>query len=86
MPPKKLTGDAGSVQALIAWLEERGDRVSSVTVGACRVDLLPAQPVAPAERAPAGPDRPGIYNKFGGDVFKDVVSELGPLVPALGVG
>lgn len=84
MPRKTLTGDAGQVQALIAWARANGVDVATVTVGGCRVELVPR--VAPAGKMPEREPTAGIYKQFGGEVFKDVAKELGlgELVPALG--
>jgi hypothetical protein len=77
-----VNGDAKQAIGILAWAQEAGLHVSSVTVGACHVEI--GRAAAPAERE----ERPAvesIYGRFGGPALAHIEDVQGvDLQPVIG--
>jgi len=72
------TTDVEQVKGLLDWALERGISLSTVQVGACRVDLATAPVQAGTATLPPkqDPRLDGIYKTFGSEIWDDVARDL----------
>ena len=74
-----LTGDAASLVAALERLRDGGFDVAEMSVGAVSIKLHRAP--AATDRDDERPERAGILEQFGGDLFRQVAA--GPRVPGV---
>lgn len=82
-----VTGDAKQAIGILAWARDAGLQVATVTVGACRVEMVRQAGDAGPERADAPAST--IYSQFGGPALASVVESEIPgneLQPVVGRG
>lgn len=69
-----LGGDAGVVRSLVEWARAEGLQLTSVTVGAVRVDLVPK--LAPSTfTLPDAADGANTYREYGGAALDELMGK-----------
>lgn len=84
--PAAPTGDAAEVVGILAWAQQAGLSIATVTCGSCTVELHRMAPAGEPEERTDGAHREAIYGQFGGPALKYALeseipaSELQPVV------
>ena len=81
-----VAGDAKQVLCVLEWALRNGVQLSTVSVGTCSVQVVPAMAAAQKQEE-RGPSRESLYDRFGGPALSSVTRDMVPgaeFQPAIG--
>lgn len=77
VPKTSVTGDAKQVLCVLDWALRNGVQLSTVSVGTCSVQVVPATATA-VKQEERGPSRESLYDRFGGPALSSVTRDVVP--------